>query len=101
MADGAECFKRHVTARYSPLVILPQHQLADETDDGGIVGEDVDDIGSALDLIVHPFQPVGGRDLSPVVLREGYPVRGNLAIASSSASAGYHRRSRPGCATTS
>ena len=40
MAQRADCFQCHVAARDCPLVILLQHQGADEADHGGIVWED-------------------------------------------------------------
>lgn len=48
MAHRAEGFQCHVAARYRPLVILFQHQRADEADQSGIVGEDADDVGPPL-----------------------------------------------------
>ena len=39
MADGGESFQCHVASANSPLVVLLEHQRADETDDGGVVGE--------------------------------------------------------------
>jgi acetylornithine deacetylase/succinyl-diaminopimelate desuccinylase-like protein len=38
----------------------------DEADDRGLVGEDPDDAGAALDLLVQPLQGVGRPDLAPV-----------------------------------
>ncbi len=79
MAHRGDCFQRHVAARYRPLIILLKHQRADETDHSRVVREDADDVGPALDLLVYPFQRVGGRDLRPVVLRERHVGENILA----------------------
>jgi peroxiredoxin len=51
-------------------VDLDQHG-ANQADDGGVVGEDPDDVGAAFDLLVDPLQGVGGGDLGPVASGEG------------------------------
>ena len=43
-----------------------------EACDGGIVGEDADDVGPALDLLVDALQEVGGVDFGAVVPGEGH-----------------------------
>jgi hypothetical protein len=49
----------HVAPRGDgPLVVLFGEQGADETDDGGAVGEDADDVGAAADLLVQPLERV-------------------------------------------
>ena len=53
-----------------PLVVHVGQDGADEADHGGGVGEDPDDAGSALDLLVDPLERVGGPDLRPVRARE-------------------------------
>ena len=70
LADGGNSFQRHVTACDRPFIVLLQHQCADEAADGWFVGENTDDIRAALDLLVQPFQRIGGVDLPPVGLRE-------------------------------
>ena len=50
-----------------PFVVLLEHDRSDEPDDGIVVGEDFDDIGPALDLLVEAFEPVGGLDLRPML----------------------------------
>ena len=79
MAQRAEGFQCHVAARYGPLVVLLEHQCADEADYRGVIRKDADDIGPALDLLVDPFQRVGGRDLLPVLLRERHVGKHVLA----------------------
>src|SRR5262245_45927686 len=51
-----ESFQRHIAALHSPLVVLFQEESADEPDNGGLVGEDGDDVRAPLDLAVQPFQ---------------------------------------------
>ena len=69
MAQGSDGFQRHVTgALNGPFIVLLEQDRADEAGDGGLVGEDADDIGAALDLAVEPFQRIGGVDLGPVIL---------------------------------
>lgn len=53
-----------------PFVVLLEQDGADEPGDGGLVGEDADDLGSSLDLAVEPFQRVGGVELYAVLGRE-------------------------------
>lgn len=70
MAYRSECFQRHVAARDGPLTISLQHQCSDEADHSGVIQEYADNVGSSLDLLVHPFQRICGRDLGSVVFRE-------------------------------
>ena len=44
-----------------------EQQGADKPGDGGLVGEDSDDIGAAFDLAVQPLQRVGGVDFGAVL----------------------------------
>ncbi len=62
-AQSGQLFHRHVAAGDSPLIILLQHERPDEPDDGFAVGEDTDDIGAPLDLLVDPFQRDGAVQL--------------------------------------
>ena len=48
-------------------VVLFGEQRAGEADDGGVVGEDPDDVGAAADLFVDTLQGVGGPQLGPVL----------------------------------
>ena len=50
---------------------------SDETDHGGLVGEDADDAGAAFDLLVDPLDRVGGPDRRPVAAGE----RGNASTS--------------------
>ena len=45
-----------------PLVALFEQDRADQSGNGGLVGEDPDDAGAALDLAVEALERVGGRD---------------------------------------
>jgi NADPH-dependent glutamate synthase beta subunit-like oxidoreductase len=49
----------HVAVLEQPLVVLFEQHGADQPSDAGLVGEDADDVGSPLDLLVQPFQGVG------------------------------------------
>ena len=69
IADGGDAFQGHVAAALDgPFVVLLEEQSADQAEDGVVVGEDADHLGSALDLAVQPLQRVGGVDLGPVIL---------------------------------
>ena len=52
-------FDLHVAVLELPLVILFEEHGADETDDAVLVGEDADDIGASLDLLVQPLERIG------------------------------------------
>lgn len=48
-AQPADAFQRHVAGAVDgPLVVLFEQDCADEADDGVVVGEDADHIGSPL-----------------------------------------------------
>ena len=71
IGDGGDGLKGHIAgALDGPLVVLLEEDGADEAGDGGLVGEDADDLGAALDLAVEPFERVGGVKLRPVLGRE-------------------------------
>ena len=53
VAYDAERFQAHVAALHRLLVVLFGRQGTDETDDGGLVGEDADHTAAALDLAVE------------------------------------------------
>ena len=53
----------HVAALEQPLVVLFEQDGADQPGDGGLVREDADDIGAALDLLVQSFQRVSRMEL--------------------------------------
>ena len=57
----------HVAVLGLPLVVLLHEDGADEADDGVLVGEDPDDIGSTLDLLVEALQRVGAVKLGAVL----------------------------------
>ena len=52
-----------------PLVVLFGENGADEADDGGVVGEDPDDVGASLDLAVQPFNGIRAVKLGAVLGR--------------------------------
>ena len=64
LRDG---FQRHVTRTLDrPFVVLFEQDGSDETPDGGLVGEDADDLGAPLDLAVEAFDRIGGVQLGPM-----------------------------------
>jgi hypothetical protein len=70
ITQGSDGFQRNVAG---PLDgVLLEQDRTDEACDGLFVGEDADDLGSALDLAINPFERVDGVDLGPVVLGEGH-----------------------------
>ncbi len=66
-ATGGDCLKVHVAgALDGPLVVLLEEDGPDETGDGGLVGEDAEDLSAALDLSVDLLERVGGVELEAV-----------------------------------
>src|SRR5207253_10542930 len=60
VAQRRDGFQRQVaSALDGPFIILLEENGAAEPDDGGLVGEDADDLGAALDLAVEAFQRIG------------------------------------------
>jgi hypothetical protein len=53
-----------------PFLLLLQQLAAHQPGDRAVVGEDADDVGASLDLLVQALQRVGAPDLAPVLLRE-------------------------------
>jgi hypothetical protein len=58
-----------------PLVVHVGEHGPDESNHVGLVGEDSDDSGSALDLFVDPLEGVRGPDLGPVGSRDPVKAR--------------------------
>jgi hypothetical protein len=48
-------------------VVLLGEQNAGESDHGGVVGEDPDDVGAAADFLVDALEWVRGAELGPVL----------------------------------
>jgi len=74
IAQLADAFQCHVSgALDGPLTVLLHKDSADEVSDGGLVGEDADDLlGAALDLAVQALERIGGVQLRPVLGGEGH-----------------------------
>jgi hypothetical protein len=53
-------FQAQIAMLELPFIVLFHEHGADEADGRGLVGEDADDIGPAFDLLVQPFEGVGG-----------------------------------------
>jgi hypothetical protein len=60
----------HAPALQLPVLVLLQQHRPHQAGDGGVVGEDADDAGAALDFFIDPLQQVGAPYLSPMVLGE-------------------------------
>ncbi len=61
--DGREGLDRQVAAANKPLIALLQEQGAGKPDQGGVVGEDPDDVRAPADLAVDALQRVGASEL--------------------------------------
>jgi len=70
VANGGDGFQCHVAPRDRPLIILLQHQGAEQARHRGLVWKDPDHVGPAPDLLVQPFKWVGAVDLRPVLAGE-------------------------------
>lgn len=53
---------------------------SNQADDAFLVGEDADDIGTALSLLVEPPERVGAVQLDPVLLGEGHVSAAHIII---------------------
>ena len=68
IAERRDGFQRHVAgALNGPLVILLEQQGADQSGNGGLVGEDADDVAAAFDLVVQTLDWIGAVQLGPVL----------------------------------
>src|SRR5512143_4288410 len=67
-----ESLQAHVASGNRPLVILFEEERPGQADEGGIVGEDADNVGPPLDLADDPFQWVCRADLGPVIRMEAH-----------------------------
>jgi hypothetical protein len=73
IAGGAHAFQADVAgALDGPLVVLFEQDGTDEAGDGGLVGEDADDLGASLDLAVQAFERIGAMQLGAVLGREAH-----------------------------
>jgi len=71
LRDGGHALSgEHAAALQPPVLVLLQQHRPNQASDGGVVGEDADDPGTALDLLVDPLQEFGAPDLFPVLLGE-------------------------------
>jgi hypothetical protein len=64
--------KPHVAALELVFIILLEQDRADQACDAVLVGEDADDIGPALHLLVQAFERIGAVQLDPVLFGEGH-----------------------------
>jgi hypothetical protein len=60
IAEGCGAFRGDVAGTLDrPFIVLFEQDGADEAGDGGFIGEDANNLGTALDLAVEPFERVG------------------------------------------
>ena len=59
MVEFGHTLDLHVAVLELPFVVLLEQDGANEADDAVFVGEDADDIGAALDLLVQPLEGIG------------------------------------------
>ena len=71
LADFVDGFQGLVSPCDGPLVVLFEHQGADQADDGGLVGKDADDVGPARDLLVEAFEGSCGGQSGAMILGQG------------------------------
>ena len=57
----------HVAALEQPFVVLFEQDSADQSRDTGLVGEDADDIGAPLDLLIETFERIGAVQFGAVM----------------------------------
>ena len=73
VAQWCDSFQGHVAGALDrPFIVLFEQDGADEAGDCGLVWEDADDLGAALDLAVEPLQRIGAVDLGPVILGKAH-----------------------------
>lgn len=71
-ADLGEAFVHHLVTGGLPFfVVLKQHDT-DQAHDGGLVGEDPDDVSIAFDVLVETFGRVGAVRLGEVQTGKGH-----------------------------
>ncbi len=70
IAQRCDGFQAHVArALHRPLIVLFKQKCPDQSNDGGLVGEDADHVAASLDLAIEAFERKVGRPLSHHELR--------------------------------
>ena len=64
--QGHRSLRQVAPIGHLPLVVGLDHHRGDQALDGGVVGEDPDHVGAALDLSMEALERVGRPDLAPV-----------------------------------
>ena len=57
-AEEGHGLNQHVTTLQLPVVVVLEQHGANELGDAVLVGEDADDVGTPLDLLVEPLERV-------------------------------------------
>jgi hypothetical protein len=65
LTEVGERLQAEVSMLELSFVVLLHQNGADETDDRGLLGEDSDDVGATLHLLVEPLKGVGADQLAP------------------------------------
>jgi hypothetical protein len=60
----------HIAVLQLPFIVLIEQYPAHQPNDGGLIGEDANDIGAPLDLFVEPFERIGSVSFAAVLLGE-------------------------------
>ena len=53
----------HIAVLQLPFIVLLEQYRANQPNDGGLIGEDADDVGAPLDLLIEPLERVGAVNL--------------------------------------
>jgi hypothetical protein len=73
IAQRRDRFQAHVASALNrPLIVLFEQERADEARDRIFVGKNADDIGTALDLAIEPFERIDGMDFRPMIFRKAH-----------------------------
>ena len=62
IGDARQLLQPYVAARDGLVVVGLDHQRVHQADDGRVVREDPDDVGTALDLLVEALEAIGRAD---------------------------------------
>jgi hypothetical protein len=78
-AEEGHGLNLHVTTLQLPVVVVLEQHGANEIGDAVLVGEDTDDVGSPLDLLVEPLERVRTVQLGSKMAYQGYETSSDRA----------------------